>query len=47
MRIFHTPDSARHDPERYWRRGTPIPPDDAFFERCLARGEGGLELEAI
>ena len=25
MRIFHTPDSARHDPERYWRRGTAIP----------------------
>jgi acetoin utilization deacetylase AcuC-like enzyme len=25
MRIVHTPDSARHDPERYWRRGTPIP----------------------
>ena len=23
------------------RRGAPIPPDDAFFERCLARGEGG------
>ena len=25
MRIFHTPDAARHDPEHYWRRGTPIP----------------------
>jgi acetoin utilization deacetylase AcuC-like enzyme len=25
MRIFHTPDSGRHDPEHYWRRGTPIP----------------------
>ena len=25
MRVFHSPASLRHDPERYWRRGTPIP----------------------
>jgi acetoin utilization deacetylase AcuC-like enzyme len=24
MRVFHSPESPRHDPEWYWRRGTPI-----------------------
>ncbi len=49
MRIFHTPDSARHDPERYWRRGTPIPhPEQAsryaiLQEAAQAAGHGLAE----
>ncbi|MGH1573919.1 histone deacetylase family protein [Methylobacterium sp. P31] len=47
MRIFHTPDSARHDPECYWRRGTPIPhPEQASRYAILheAALRGGHDL---
>ncbi|KOX60634.1 MULTISPECIES: histone deacetylase family protein [unclassified Methylobacterium] len=47
MRIFHTPDSGRHDPERYLRRGTPIPhPEQAARYAILhdAALRGGHDL---
>jgi acetoin utilization deacetylase AcuC-like enzyme len=47
MRIFHTPDSGRHDPEHYWRRGTPIPhPEQAARYAILhdAAREAGHDL---
>ncbi|MDP4005396.1 histone deacetylase family protein [Methylobacterium sp. NEAU K] len=49
MRVFHTADSARHDPERYLRRGTPIPhPEQAARYAILhaAARDGGHDLAA-
>ncbi|AIQ89753.1 MULTISPECIES: histone deacetylase family protein [Methylobacterium] len=47
MRIFHTPDSGRHDPERYLRRGTPIPHPEQAARYAILRDaalQGGHDL---
>ena len=47
MRIVHTPDSSRHDPERYLRRGAAIPhPEQAARYAILrdAAARGGHAL---
>jgi acetoin utilization deacetylase AcuC-like enzyme len=47
MRIFHTPDAARHDPERYWRRGTPMPHPEQAARYAILHGaalRGGHDL---
>lgn len=37
MQVFHTADAARHDPERYWRRGTPIPHPEQAARYAILR----------
>jgi acetoin utilization deacetylase AcuC-like enzyme len=37
MRVFHSPDSPRHDPEHYWRRGTPIPHPEQAARHAILR----------
>ncbi|WP_457106670.1 histone deacetylase family protein [Methylobacterium sp. P5_C11] len=47
MRIFHTPDSGRHDPERYMRRGAPIPHPEQAARYAILRDAalgGGHDL---
>jgi acetoin utilization deacetylase AcuC-like enzyme len=47
MQIFHTADAARHDPERYMRRGTPIPHPEQASRYAILRDaalRGGHDL---
>ncbi|KAA0122942.1 histone deacetylase family protein [Methylobacterium sp. P1-11] len=47
MRVVHTPDSSRHDPERYMRRGAPIPHPEQAARYTILRDaalRGGHDL---
>ncbi len=37
MRVYHSPESPRHDPEQYWRRGTPIPHPEQAARYAILR----------
>ena len=37
MRVYHRPESPRHDPEQYWRRGTPIPHPEQAARYAILR----------